>query len=154
MSDWKNEIMDRVAKNMATHDDLKHLYSAAIGDYVLEYDLFMYEKFGLANAFSRFPLGSSFPFETKYSRAILSGMDKAINQLCLDLLDDLDARTIEGAIVEFGVARGRWLKRILQHLDERDAKRTVFGFTVLKASPNRTEIMTMIIGIRDNFHAP
>ncbi len=71
---------------------------------------------------------------------VINAMQDAINLVSIDLLDGLDSASIEGALVEFGVAQGGWLSPMLDHMERTGRKRSVFGFDSFEglSEPNST----------------
>jgi Macrocin-O-methyltransferase (TylF) len=128
VTDQKMTTLERVAQNKASPSDIKSLKCSSTADNELQYNLIMEEQFALHSAHNRFPLGCSFDLGSKYMAPIVAAMQEAVNIVCFDLLDVLDANSVEGALVEFGVAQGGWLAPMLSHMERTGNIRTVVGF--------------------------
>lgn len=131
--------IERVARNEATEQDVAKLAASATAEHEIKYNHFMQEKFGLQNMHNRFPLGSSFDLGSPYMAPIVAAMQEAVNMVSIDLLDELDKSNVEGAVVEFGVAQGGWLKPMLDHMDKTGKRRSVVGFDSFEglSEPNK-----------------
>lgn len=136
MPEWKAEAIDRVANNKTTHDDLKMLWASGLGDDILQYNLFLYEKFGLGAGYNRFPTGSNFGPESKYTTQLLTAMQDTVNSVCADLIDEINSAHVPGSIVEFGVASGSWIKRVHAHLNQTNQIRDIYGFDSFEGLPD------------------
>jgi hypothetical protein len=114
---------------------MQKLYCSPLGDPIVDYNFFMYKTVGIHNAYPGAVLGTSFPLGTKYADALNGFAIKQIQTLCLDLIDTMEEEKIPGGIVEFGVASGSWLKNILDHLDQKNVTREVYGFDSFEGLP-------------------
>jgi hypothetical protein len=135
MAQWTAKLLERIAAAGLSYEDMQKLYSSPLGDPIVDYNLFMYQTVGVPNAYPVSPLGTSFPLGSKYADAINASAIAQINQLCCDLLDKLDEEKVSGAVVEFGVAGGSWLKMILDHMDRQSTLREVYGFDSFEGLP-------------------
>lgn len=135
MSEWTTKLLERIAAAGVSEADMRRLYSSAVGDPIVDYNLFMYQTVGIHNAYPGAVLGTSFPLGSKYADAINGFAIKQIHQLCCDLLDALNEEKVPGAVVEFGVAAGSWLKDVLDHMDQKGALGEVYGFDSFEGLP-------------------
>ena len=135
MPEWTIKLLERIAAAGISEGDMRLLYSSSVGDPIVDYNLFMEQTVGVSNVYPVFPLGTSFPLGSRYADTINGFAITQINQLCCDLLDTLDEGDIPGAIVEFGVAAGGWLKHILNHLDQKSVFRDIYGFDSFEGLP-------------------
>lgn len=135
MATWTAKLLERIAESGLADEDMERLYSSAVGDPIVDYNFFMYKTIGVHNAYPGAVLGTSFPLGSKYADALNKCAIKQINDLCLDLIDKLEEEKIPGAIIEFGVASGSWLGRILDHTDQKHTTREVYGFDSFEGLP-------------------
>jgi hypothetical protein len=73
-------------------------------------------------------LATSWPKETRYGKIVLDAMNRAEIEYSRDLLAEIKNNAVPGAICEFGVYEGDWLKIISDHMMDIGLKRTVYGF--------------------------
>jgi hypothetical protein len=135
MAEWTAKLLRRIAEAGLAEEDMQKLYSSPMGDPILDYNFFMYKTVGTCNAYPGAVLGTSFPLGSKYADALNGFAAKQIHELCLDLIDALEEEKIPGAIIEFGVASGGWLKDVLNHLDRKHITREVYGFDSFEGLP-------------------
>lgn len=135
MAEWTAKLLRRIAETGLVGEDMQKSYSSALGGPILDYNFFMYKTVGVRNAYPGAVLGTSFPLGSKYADALNGFAIKQIHRLCLDLIDTLEEEKIPGAIIEFGVASGSWLKDVLDHLDRRCITREVYGFDSFEGLP-------------------
>ncbi|SFW26843.1 Macrocin-O-methyltransferase (TylF) [Nitrosovibrio sp. Nv17] len=135
MPGWTTRLLNRLVISGLANNKLERLYSSAVGNQILDYNLFMYRTMGIRNAYPGAVLGTSFPLGSKYADAINGFAIHQIHQLCCDLLDTLDKEEVQGAVVEFGVASGSWLADILDHMDRNNIYRETHGFDSFEGLP-------------------
>lgn len=135
MPEWTIKLLERIAATGISEDDMRRLYSSSVGDPIVDYNLFMEQTVGISNAYPVSPLGTSFSLGSKYADAINGFAITQINLLCCDLIDMLDEKKVPGTVVEFGVAAGSWLNVILDHMDQKNTLREVYGFDSFEGLP-------------------
>jgi hypothetical protein len=135
MVEWTAKLLERIAEAGLSDEDMQKLYSSPVGDPIVDYNFFMYETVGVRNAYPGAVLGTSFPLGSKYADALNGFAIKQINELCLDLIDELEEEKVPGGVIEFGVASGSWLKDILDHFDRKHITREVYGFDSFEGLP-------------------
>ncbi len=80
-------------------------------------------------------LASSWAMDTKYGRHIKNAMDAAELEFAGDLLREIKVTGVAGAICEFGVFEGRWLKILSDHCEHIGLQRPIFGFDSFEGLP-------------------
>ena len=81
------------------------------------------------------PLNASWQPGSPYWSTVLSALDEAEVQYVRDLLRELKTTPVPGAVMEFGVYQGRWLKQLADLCDELDFTRPIFGFDSFEGLP-------------------
>jgi hypothetical protein len=135
MPQWTTDILARMRAGHTTEADLQKLGASSTGDPILDYNGFMFERFGLHAAHSSYPLATSFDRASPYALAAASALSDIALDLASHLLDRLDAEGVDGALVEFGVFRGAWLGHMLNRMDQKRRWRPTFGFDSFEGLP-------------------
>ncbi len=119
----------------AQHEDLERLRASNLSDAVADYNLFMERLIGLAGMHQTFPYGMSFAYNSDLGKPVEHAQFKQIMQLALDCYDLIIKENVPGAVVEFGVASGFWIKQILDHMDSIGSTRETWGFDSFEGLP-------------------
>src|SRR2546423_4002225 len=107
-------------------------------DKELRYNQFVYEKLNSHLLAPRTLSTSTFTPATPWGRHIGVALYEAEVMYAEDLLRKNIAAGVTGAIVEFGVFEGRWMKTLIDAALETDARPDVWGFDSFEGLPELT----------------
>jgi len=102
------------------------------------YNQFVYEKLNSHLLAPRTLFVSTFTPATRWGRHIAQAMYEAEMMYARDLLHNNIAAGVTGAIVEFGVFEGRWLKTLIEAALESGSHPEVWGFDSFEGLPELT----------------
>jgi len=89
-------------------------------------------------------LSTSWGLDTKYGAHVLKAMNEAEIDFSRDLLRRIKDDEIPGAICEFGVFEGDWLRCLSDHCQSISLDRPIFGFDSFEGLPAPTEGLDIV----------
>ena len=135
MPGWSTDVHARVASGQTTKEDLRKLGASTAGDPILDYNDFMFTHLHMHAAHASYPMGMSFPINSKYGTAMNHFIARMFHDISKDLYDQLRAEGVKGALVEFGVFNGDWLAATLDHMEATRNVSKTFSFDSFEGLP-------------------
>ena len=135
MPEWTTDVLARVASGQTTKDDLRKLGASSAGDPILDYNDFMFTHMRMHAAHASYPMGMSFPIDSKYGTAMNHFIARMSHDISKDLYDQLQVEGVKGALVEFGVFNGDWLATMLDHMEAKRNVSETYGFDSFEGLP-------------------